>query len=254
MNKAASGARYAAGVVYAVYGAAVFAATLALVTPCYFAIFVTSGKKAPHIAHSFSRVWAKVAYTFFLIRVRVTGKEHIDPKQTYVFVSNHRSLLDVPLAALACKNTFRFLAKEELTRIPGLGYIIRNLYVTVQRKDKDDRKRSKDKLLKSLHEGISIFIFAEGTRNKSSEPMLEMRDGAFSLAIDAQVPLAVLSIMNSDKHLPAKGFYNLLPGVIHAHWTTPIETKGMQDTDTEKLRLKAREIIVGHLDTHHAKT
>src|SRR5688500_11520050 len=100
----------------------------------YFIIFTfLPGKRAPHAAHVWSRTWAKFLAVFLFLRLKVEGKEKIDPQQTYVFVANHRSQLDIPLYALACRNTFRFLAKEELTRIPLMGYVIKRLYLTVNR-------------------------------------------------------------------------------------------------------------------------
>jgi 1-acyl-sn-glycerol-3-phosphate acyltransferase len=58
---------------------------------------------------------------------RVRNRHVIDSGKTYVFVANHQSQLDIPLYAIACSNIFRFLAKAELTKIPLMGYIIRNL-------------------------------------------------------------------------------------------------------------------------------
>lgn len=77
----------------------------------------------------------------FFIRYKIINEDFISDKGTYVFVANHRSMLDIPLYARACSNTFRFLSKAELTKIPLLGYVIRKLYVTVKRGDKKTDKK-----------------------------------------------------------------------------------------------------------------
>src|SRR5262245_11461559 len=101
--------------VYGILAAILFAVSLLIVVPLYFVIFsLFTEKKAPHIAHTVSRAWAKTFYILFLIRVRVKGQELIDKNKTYVFIGNHLSQLDIPAYALACKNTIRFLAKIEL--------------------------------------------------------------------------------------------------------------------------------------------
>ena len=175
--------------------------------------------------------------------MRVKNRSFIQPDKTYVFVANHRSQLDIPAYAIACKNTLRFLAKEELTKIPFPGYVINKLYISVNRKDKAARARSMDNMIASLREGISVFICPEGTRNKSNEPLLEFHDGAFRLAILAQVPLAVMTVLNSGKLLSPLHAIELSPGTIYCVWEKPIETLGMTEEDIPKLREQAKDLM-----------
>ena len=149
-----------------------------ITVPCYFLIFnFCPKKKAPHIAHALSRLWAAFLFVVFFIRIKIKNKEFIDPNSTYVFVANHLTFLDIPLYARACKNTVRFLSKAELAKIPMMGYVINNLYITVDRKDKKDRSQSLDKMKASLEEGISVFLAPEGTRNKTDQPLLDLLAG-----------------------------------------------------------------------------
>jgi len=168
----------------------------------------------------------------------------IDPKRTYVFVSNHQSQLDIPSFACSNKNTFRFLAKAELTRIPILGYLISKLYITVKRENRTDRMKSLEVMMDNLREGISVFIYPEGTRNRSDKPLLPFHDGAFRLAIEAQAPLAVMTVIDSKKLLsPVKGI-ELSPGVLHCIWSPVIETKGMNHNDVPALKERTRQLML----------
>ena len=234
---------------FGLYAAVIFALSLLVVAPAYILVFsLASKEKSPHLAHRYvSYTWARILFIFFLVRLRVKNKELIDPKRNYVFVANHRSMLDIPAYALASTNTFRFLSKAELTKIPVLGYIIKNLYITVKRKDKADRVRSMEAMKKSLRDGVSIFIAPEGTRNKTDEPLMDFRDGAFRTAIEAQVPLAVLTLRNADRLLSPKRPIELRPGIIYATWSRPIETKGMTLADVELLKIKTRELMMENL-------
>ena len=119
-----------------------------------------------------------------------------------------------------------------------MGYIIRNLYISVNRKDKYARAKSMENMQKNIREGISVFIFPEGTRNKSSEPLLDFRDGAFRLAIESQVPIAALTLLNTGK---------LSPGVLHCVWSEPISTKGMTQDDIPALKEKVISEMKKHL-------
>jgi 1-acyl-sn-glycerol-3-phosphate acyltransferase len=234
--------------VYTLYCAVPFLISFIVVIPFYFLIFNFLPKsKAPHVAHALSRLWAGYLFIFFFIRIKVKNREYIDPKQTYVFVANHLSLLDIPLYARSCSNTFRFLAKAELAKIPLMGYVIKNLYITVKRGDKADRSRSLEKMKASLNDGISVFLAPEGTRNKSDKPLLDFKDGAFRLAIASQKPLAVLTVMNTNHLLSPSNMFVMRPGTVIGVWSKPVETKGMTDDDLESLKENVRTAMLGVL-------
>ena len=233
--------------IFAIYALLFFFVTVVIVVPAYLIIFnFLPRPRSSHAAHRLSQVWARVLFTAFLIRLHVKNRELIDPKRSYVIVSNHRSQVDIPAMARACRNTFRYLAKAELTKIPLLGYIIRNLYLTVDRHSRQDRSKSIELMKSSLDEGISVVIYPEGTRNRTSEPLIDFRDGAFRLAIEAQAPLAVLTILNMPDINSASDPYLLCPGKLKAVWNV-IETKGTTQENMAELKEKARQIMKGHL-------
>jgi 1-acyl-sn-glycerol-3-phosphate acyltransferase len=235
--------------IFGIYALIIFMTTLIISTLCYFLIFTfASEKKAPFIAHQvISRPWARLLFILFGIRVIVKNKNLLDPKQTYVFIANHRSLLDIPAYAVATNHTIRFLAKVELTKIPLMGYIIRRLYVSVDRKDKAARARSMDNMMNALRDGISVFICPEGTRNKGGEPLLPFHDGAFRLAIQSQLPLGVLVITNSEQLLSPLHSIGLAPGRLFCIWTKPISTIGMTQDDLPSLKERAIKQMLEHL-------
>ena len=239
---------------YAFYVLSIFIFSFFIFIPIYLIIFIfVNEKKSPHIAHQNSRIWARFVYKLGFIKLDIKGKNKINPKETYVFISNHRSQLDIPLNAIACKNTFRYLAKQELTKIPFFGYVIKKLYITVNRQDQADRNRALEKMKQSIAEGISVFIYPEGTRNRTSVPLLPLRDGAFRLAIETQVPLAILTIINAEKiNSPVQPF-QLNPGTIHAVWEEPVSTKGMTQNDIPELKQTATEIILKNLKQYENK-
>lgn len=241
---------------FGIYALLIFLASLLLITPVYFFIFLfLSEKKSPHIAHKIvSRTWAKFLHLFLFVPLRVKNREFIDAEKTYVFVANHRSQLDIPAYAAACGNTFRFLAKAELTKIPLMGFIIRKLYLTVDRADRNDRNRSIEVMKKTLDAGISVFLCPEGTRNRKVEPpLLDFRDGAFRLAILTQTPVAVLTLLNTGEKLSPSRPLELAPGIIYAVWDKPIETKGMTLDDLPALKEKVRALMIGHLEEYRKK-
>jgi 1-acyl-sn-glycerol-3-phosphate acyltransferase len=234
---------------FGLYALIIFLCTLILSSLCYFFIFTfVDQKRAPFIAHQYiSRTWAATILFLFGIRTVVKDKRLLDPDQVYVFIANHRSQLDIPAYAVATDHTIRFLAKSELMKLPLMGYIIKHLYVSVDRKDKVARAKSMDNMIASLKEGISVFICPEGTRNKSADPLLPFHDGAFRLAIQSQNPLACMVIINSDKLLSPLRPIELSPGRLTCIWLKPFSTKGMTLADLPQLKESVVREMTKHL-------
>jgi 1-acyl-sn-glycerol-3-phosphate acyltransferase len=105
-----------------------------------------------------------------------------------------------------------------------------------------------DSMIKSINEHISVFLYPEGTRNKTHDPLINFHDGAFRLAIKTQQPIAVLTITDSDKVLPPLGLPLVYPGIIHGEWSPPVETTGMTDDDVPALKEKVRAIMIKILE------
>jgi 1-acyl-sn-glycerol-3-phosphate acyltransferase len=226
--------------------------TLFIVTPIYALIFKFGDKNKGPKAHRVSQLWARFSLWLALSRFYIYGKEKIDPKGTYVFISNHGSLMDIPVCTSSCKNFFKFLSKESLTKVPLFGYIIKNLYITVRRTSMRDRVEAMKKMEAAIKSGISVWLYPEGTRNQTENLLNPFQDGAFHLAIATQTPLAILTVTGPSKILPPDGKFELKPGVIRVYWSDPISTVGMTKADVPMLREKARgimeEILAKHKD------
>ncbi|HTL81305.1 MAG TPA: lysophospholipid acyltransferase family protein [Bacteroidia bacterium] len=235
--------------IFGIYGLLFSVVNLFLHAPVALFIIAFFPKRSQiRYAHKVARSWSFLYSLFLFMPMRIRNKNFIDRNTTYVFVANHRSQLDIPVYTLASPNTMRFLAKAELTKIPIFGYLVKTLYVTVNREERADRHKSLEVMKRSLDEGVSVFLCPEGTRNKKLDPpLLDFRDGAFRLAIASQTPVAVLTVLNSGEKLSPVRPFELAPGTIHAVWDKPIETKGMTEQDLPELKEKVRAMMIEHL-------
>ena len=59
-------------------------------------------------------LWSRSVLWFLLVPIKVTGREHVNPKQSYVFVANHQSFLDVFAVYGWLPNNFKWLMKKVL--------------------------------------------------------------------------------------------------------------------------------------------
>lgn len=130
--------------------------------------------------YRFGRFVCRVFFhTFF--RLEVSGTEHVPEHGAVILASNHISTLDPPLVGTPLKRVVRFMAKEELFKVPVLGFIIRNVGAFPVKRG-GVSKESIRHALKLLGEGGVMGIFPEGTRGggmgKKGAASLAMRSGA----------------------------------------------------------------------------
>lgn len=220
---------------------------ITVLTIAYALILGIGGRK-----YAMRCVWFNFHYVsafllyLFLIRVRVHGKEKIDPKKTYVIVANHTTNIDIVAGVNACVLPARFLAKSEIGYVPFFGYMTKMLAIMVNRGNKESREKSFRLMVEALRRGESLFIYPEGTRNRTENILKEFKDGAFRVAIMAEAPIAVQTIVGAKKINDPSGI-ELYPGTIHIYWSDPIETRGMTLRDMPALKEKVRNEMLLHL-------
>jgi 1-acyl-sn-glycerol-3-phosphate acyltransferase len=133
--------------------------------------------------------------------VKVTGLERLDPKQTYVFASNHASMADAVLMFYV-DHPFVAVAKSSLFQLPVLGWTLHLAgFLPVKRGDRRSTERLMAEAKRVLLRGTSVFLFAEGTRSEDGR-LRAFKHGAFSLSRETGLPLVPVVIRGS--HLIAR--------------------------------------------------
>lgn len=188
------------------------------------------------------KIWAFIFSLLTFVRFKIQGKRIPKKDKAYVYVSNHNSYLDAVALPLAIPGEFKSLGKKELLNIPVFGWILKSIAVLVDRSNVESRKESIERLAQSFKSGISIFIFPEGTTNKTDQPLTPFYDGAFRLAIENQAPVLPMVILNSKALMPRKGFNNQ-PGTVHIHFLEPVETTGMTMEEVPELKLRVYHLM-----------
>jgi 1-acyl-sn-glycerol-3-phosphate acyltransferase len=75
--------------------------------------------------HRCARMWARLILVTTGVRVTAKGIERLDPKQSYVFASNHQSIYDIPIVFASLPYQLRIIAKASLGNFPFLGWHLR---------------------------------------------------------------------------------------------------------------------------------
>ena len=141
------------------------------------------------------------------IKRTVIGEENVPKDQAVLYVGNHRSIFDIVLAYPRVPNPTGFIAKKEILKVPLLN--IWMIFMDCLFLDRSDIRKGLEMVLTAIDKvknGISIFIYPEGTRNKTEAPLGEFHKGSFKIAQKSGCPIIPVVINHSDeifeKHIP----------------------------------------------------
>jgi 1-acyl-sn-glycerol-3-phosphate acyltransferase len=156
------------------------------------------------------------------IRIYVRGREHLDPAQRYVFMSNHVSNLDPPVLLPLLPGRTSVFLKRSLMKIPVLGYAMRlGDFVPVDRDRRvESAKQSVEQARKVMDAGLHITSFVEGTRSRDGR-LLPFKKGPFYLAMEAGRPVVPISIWGTESMMK-KGSIRIMPGTAHVVFHAPL--------------------------------
>jgi len=139
------------------------------------------------------------------IKVKVKNPENLPRDGQYLLVSNHRSVIDPLIIELALKDTNLFglwISKKELYNSPFFGLFVRNAGGVLIDREKSQMSGFFAEVKKGVQAGHSIYIFPEGTRNKTDEPVSKFKEGSRIIALKNRLPILPVYIeQNADEVL-----------------------------------------------------
>ncbi|WP_255533957.1 1-acyl-sn-glycerol-3-phosphate acyltransferase [Pedobacter sp. ASV28] len=162
----------------------------------------------------------------------------LDKRQTYIFCANHTSNLDIILFCILARGRYHFMGKEELMKNPVLGIFFKTIDIAVSRSSKISSFRAFKKAGDNLQEGMSLIIFPEGKIDDTYPPVLQdFKNGPFRLAIDKNIPIVPVSIVNVWKMMWDDGIkYGTRPGIVDVYVHEPILTSILAVENDEFLK------------------
>lgn len=195
-------------------------------------------------AHYLNRLWGKVYFPLIGIPIKIQYNFKPDTSKTYVFCANHFSYIDIAVMGLVVRNYFAFVGKAGIKNVPLFGYMFTKLHIQVNREDKNSRATSMTRSLKALKKGRSIVIFPEGGIASKNFPQIHtpLKDGAFVMAIQQQVPLVPITFLNNYK-IMRDDELRIYPQPLQVVVHQPIETKGMTSADVDRLKTQFHQIV-----------
>ena len=185
------------------------------------------------------RHWGRLVLLTSGVRWEAEHLAALDRRTTYVFLSNHQSLYDIPLLLSTLPFPARFMAKRELFAIPIFGWALRTGgFIPVDRGAGKGARESFRAATARLEHGGSVLLFPEETRSLDGR-LLPFKRGGFLLAQMAGAPVVPVGIQGT-LGVRRKDSFRIHPGRARVRYGAPIEAaRGRRDAAGLVSRVRA---------------
>lgn len=212
---------------------------------CVFLLLLPIGKPADRV-HRVQLWWTRRCISIFGIDLEVVNPELVVSDRPVVFMANHQSVMDIMVLGNALPVQYRWLAKEELFKIPLFGWGMRRTgYIPITRGSSGKARSSFYAAAARVAAGDSIMVFPEGTFVEDGR-LLPFKNGGFIIAHRAKVDLQCVSISGAHAVMPdqeQRFMSRVKPGKIRVFIHPPIQATQYETLDVNGLKELAREQI-----------
>ena len=175
-------------------------------------------------------------------RIKVTGREKIEPGCTYVMVSNHQSGADIIVLFLLWAH-FKWVAKKSLFYYPFIGWTMwLNRYIALDRVKGSSMRKMMSDASHTLKAGNSVMIFPEGTRSRDGS-IQSFKTGAFHIALNNHCPILPIAIQGTSHAIRKGGFLINQNFNIRATVLDPIPYESIKDLDSKQVAERVHDLI-----------
>ena len=188
------------------------------------------------------RIWARIMLASVGARVRFHDRQRANEHTPCIFIANHQSMIDIRVMLVLIPASTRFVAKQELFRIPVFGWVLSaSGCIPIDRLSRADAIRSLGLAADRIRDGRSVVLYPEGTRSLDGR-LRPFKKGAFHLALQAGVPIVPVAITGSFDVLPPRTL-RVNPGEVHVYLEPIVDVAPFEPNDYRGLRAKVQTTI-----------
>ena len=173
----------------------------------------------------------------------VIGEDNVPKDEAVLYVSNHRSIFDIVVTYPRVPGRTGYIAKQESMKLPVISFWM--VYLDCLFLDRSDIRKGLEMVLTAIDKvknGISIFIYPEGTRNKTDQPLGEFHKGSFKIAQKSGCPIVPV-VVNHTRDC----FENHMPWIkkttVVIEYCEPIRIKELDKEDQKNIDQYVKNII-----------
>ena len=206
--------------------------------------------REPRAAGRYTSTALKILFFLSGTRVRVVGKEYMNAPGAKIYAANHASYFDVLTLMMGLGVPYRFIAKDEVHKMPIVGTFLRKMgHLSFVRTDANARRDAAQQIEASVRNGYSVFVFPEGTF-VPEEGVRPFQLGAFNAAVGTGAQIVPVSLAGTRRFL-RDGTYLPKPTAVTITLSPPLSPKTPEPDSSDwhevvRLRDAAREQIARH--------
>lgn len=211
--------------------------------------FSKFSKNQRDLVNKYMRRGAHSILRIFRAKYSVKFKEPllITESESYIFMSNHQSLLDLPLIFATIPYTIRMLAKQELFEIPIFGKAITEAeFVPIDRHNPNNAAKSIQDHIAKFRKGFCLWVFPEGTRTHDGN-ILPFKPGVFRLARELGAKIIPVGIAGTGGALPPNEFNGYLGKRLNITVGSIIDAAEYNSIEQQKIFMQRVSDAIGHL-------
>ena len=154
------------------------------------------------------------------IQIDAHGVENIPKENGFMFFPNHQGLYDVLALTASCPAPISVVAKKETENIPLLKQVFCCMKAfLIDREDLRQSMQVIQNVTAEVKAGRNYVIFAEGTRSRNGNNLLEMKGGSFKAATKAKCPIVPVALIDSYKAFDTGSVRKLC---VQVHYLVPM--------------------------------
>lgn len=175
------------------------------------------------------------------VTIEVHTPENIPEEDGFVLFPNHQGLYDVLSFLDSCPRPFSFVIKKEIKDVVLIKQVIEALgSLAIDREDLRQSMKVIQEMTERTRKGENFLIFAEGTRSKMGNRMLDMKGGSFKSAVKAQAPIVPCVLIDSFKPFDEKSTKQI---TVQVHYLKPLYYEEYKDMSTLEIAAEVKRRI-----------
>ena len=195
-----------------------------------------------------ARVWANFILIGMGFYKAIDWEESLKIGQSYIFVANHTSMLDIMLMfSIIRHHPFVFVGKKELAKIPLFGYFYKRTSILVDRSNAISRKKVFSYAQDRIKQGLSICIFPEGGVPPEHIRLDDFKIGAFKLSLEHKLPLVPFTFLDNKRRF-SYTFFSGTPGRMRVKAHSFFSPKDYKADSLREMKEKAYNLILKSLE------
>jgi len=204
------------------------------------------GKGTVPIADSLLRGYADRIFRAGNASLTAYGRENIEPGRAYVYMSNHRSLLDIPTIFAAVPGSVRMVFKQELLRVPVWGKaLVSSGFIPIDRKNTAKAIQQLENAKERLRQGVSVWVAPEGTRSRDGR-LATFKKGGFHLARQLGASIVPVWLQGTSDIIPPDNFVAIYDGDAVVRFGAPVDASTFEEIPALMDRVRARMLALAH--------